>query len=350
MKRLKLNKRNALVIAGAVAVLLLLIFLPSGRKRGDGGVRVKGINRVLVNEMSELPELEGLDKSIKSFMQRWYVKGMQLSITKNGALVYSKGYGWADKEKDLQMGPGNILRVASVSKLITAAGIMKLCEQGHLSLHDKVFGTGGILDDVEFTSAISDKNYYKITVEHLLRHEAGLSIRRGDPLFTTRDLMHIYHLKTAPDSRELKLTFANGTPERFEAERLPYASVNNGILSIFVSPGEGRDAMRVVRIPIDCRNPALLGKTVLVTGEIRMTDVTQAKDPWNGVKGVLYHKAGGRSKYPAIYTNQYPSCGTYPWRTFRGKCKLPENATDVTLMLRSSQTAYPSFCRRLLFP
>ena len=37
----------------------------------------------------------------------------------------------------------------------------------------------------------------------LLRHEAGLSIRRGDPLFTTRDLMHIYHLKKAPDSREL---------------------------------------------------------------------------------------------------------------------------------------------------
>ena len=137
----------------------------------------------------------------------------------------------------------------------------------------------------------------------------------------------------APDSRELKLTFANGTPERFEAEKLPYASVNSGILSIFVSPGEGRNAMRVVRIPIDCRNPAFLGKTVLVTGEIRMTDVTQAKDPWNGVKGVLYHKVGGRSKFPAVYTNQYPSCGTYPWRTFRGKCKLPENATDVTLML-----------------
>ena len=136
-----------------------------------------------------------------------------------------------------------------------------------------------------------------------------------------------------PNSRELKLTFACGTPERFEAEKLPYASVNDGILSIFVSPGDGRDAMRIVRIPIDCRNPSFLGKTVLVTGEIRMTDVTQAKDPWNGVKGVLYHKVGGRSKYPAVYTNQYPSCGTYPWRTFRGKCKLPENATDVSLIL-----------------
>lgn len=202
--QVKLNWRNIGIVAGALAVVLLLIFLPSGKERGAGsGKRVKGINRVLVNEMSEIPELSGLDKDIVRFMQRWYVKGMQLSITKNGALVYSKGYGWADREKEQRMGPGNILRVASVSKLITAAGVMKLCEQGRLSLQDKVFGTGGILDDVEFSSAISDKNYYRITVEDLLRHEAGLSIRRGDPLFTTRDLMHIYHLKKAPDSNEL---------------------------------------------------------------------------------------------------------------------------------------------------
>ena len=206
MKKLRLNKRNTGILAAAFAILLLVMFLPG--KRQDGGKspspgRVKGINRELTNEMSTFPELEGLDKAMQRFMQRWYIKGMQLSVMRNDSLLYSKGYGWADKEKDLPMGPGNILRVASVSKLITAAGIMKLCEQGRLSLGDKVFGATGILNDEVFTQAIKDKNYFKITVEDLLRHEAGLSARRGDPLFTTRDLMHIYHLKEAPDSRKL---------------------------------------------------------------------------------------------------------------------------------------------------
>ena len=194
-----------MIIAAAVLIIILLVIIP-GRRHEEGSRRyykVKGINAVLTNEMSDIPELAGLDKDIRHFMQRWWVKGMQLSVMRHDSLLYSKGYGWADKEKELKMGPGNILRVASVSKLITATGIMKLCEQGKLSLDDKVFGPGGVLEDDEFDAAIKDKNYYRITVEDLLRHEAGLSIRRGDPMFTTRDLMNIYHLKKAPDSREV---------------------------------------------------------------------------------------------------------------------------------------------------
>ena len=194
-----------MIIAAAVLIIILLVIIP-GRRHEEGSRRyykVKGINAVLTNEMSDIPELAGLDKDIRHFMQRWWVKGMQLSVMRHDSLIYSKGYGWADKEKELKMGPGNILRVASVSKLITATGIMKLCEQGKLSLDDKVFGPGGVLEDDEFDAAIKDKNYYRITVEDLLRHEAGLSIRRGDPMFTTRDLMNIYHLKKAPDSREV---------------------------------------------------------------------------------------------------------------------------------------------------
>ena len=44
----------------------------------------------------------------------------------------------------------HIFRIASVSKLITAAGIMKLVENGTLSLDDKVFGEEGILNDTHF--------------------------------------------------------------------------------------------------------------------------------------------------------------------------------------------------------
>lgn len=184
-----------------VLLALLAFLLPQiCQKKADEPSRrqrVKGINTVITNEMSSGLGMDKLDRDVKTFMQRWWIRGLSLSVMRGDSLLYAKGYGKADEDKP--MGPGNIMRIASVSKLITAAGIMKLQEEGKLSLSDKVFGPKGILCDSVYTKAIKEKAYFDITVEQLLRHEAGFSIRRGDPMFTTRDIMHIYRLSEAPD-------------------------------------------------------------------------------------------------------------------------------------------------------
>ena len=90
----------------------------------------KELNLTIANEMSQIPELEGLDKKIEKYIWKWHIKGASLAITRNDSLVYAKGYGWADQENEIHMAPGHIMRVASVSKLITAAGIMVLQEIG----------------------------------------------------------------------------------------------------------------------------------------------------------------------------------------------------------------------------
>ena len=43
------------------------------------------------------------------------------------------------------MDVGHIMRVASVSKLITAIGIMVLQDQGKITIKDKVFGPTGVV-------------------------------------------------------------------------------------------------------------------------------------------------------------------------------------------------------------
>ena len=179
------------------SALILLLAGCSGKGRAP--YKIEGINSVITNEMSS--GADKLDKDMRIFMQRWWIKGLSLSVMRGDSLLYAKGYGKADE--DVPMSAAHIMRIASVSKLITAAGIMKLQEQGKLKLSDKVFGPTGILNEAAFTAAIKDKNYFKITVEDLLRHESGLSIRRGDPMFTTRDIMHIYRLKEAPDHETL---------------------------------------------------------------------------------------------------------------------------------------------------
>lgn len=154
------------------------------------------INEFLSNDISG--STDALDGYIEKFMRRWEIKGGSLAVMKDGCLVYAKGYGWADEENGERMSPGNIMRIASLSKLITATAIMQLCERRVLSLDDRVFGEGGILDCGQF-SDIRDKRVKDITVNQLLRHEAGFTMHKGDPLFTTREIMIWEDLDSVPD-------------------------------------------------------------------------------------------------------------------------------------------------------
>ena len=157
------------------------------------------LNDTLTNEMSNIPDLLAMDKKVNAYLRKWHMKGGSLAITRGDSLVYAKGYGWADEENGMEMTPRHILRMASVSKLITAAGIMVLHDRGDLNIKDTVFGPSGILNDSTITALIKDKNYYKITVEHLMRHQAGF---RRDPLFSSRDVMHQLQLDHAPAAED----------------------------------------------------------------------------------------------------------------------------------------------------
>ncbi len=125
------------------------------------------------------PEAE---KVIKSFMRKWSIAGASVAISKDGRLIFAKGFGLTDTVLKTPTQPYNKFRIASISKLVTAIAIMKLKEEGKLSLEDKVFGPGGILNDPYFAEP-KDKRVYNISVAHLLGHEAGWSQRYGDQMF-----------------------------------------------------------------------------------------------------------------------------------------------------------------------
>lgn len=160
-------------------------------------VKAQDLNQRLRNWDSSYPGVEALDKEIFEFMSKWNLEGLSLSITRNDSLVFAKGYGWADREASVSMAPGSIMRVASVSKLITAVGIMRLVDMGKLDIHDRVFGPKGLLP--EFTDDIRDTTFYKITVENLLRHEACFNESIFDPMFNTVQVMKHYGLSDIPD-------------------------------------------------------------------------------------------------------------------------------------------------------
>lgn len=220
---------------------------------------VLSLNDTLTNSMSDISGLEGMDRMVESYLRRWDLKGASLAVMRNDSLVFAKGYGWADEEEGMKMTPRNILRMASVSKLITATGIMKLQEQGLLSLSDTVFGPSGILCDSAYTAAIGKKrNYMQITVEDLLRHKGGFTCAYGDPMFSTRDIMRQFSLDCPPDQETLTgcllkrpLGFAPGSWQR-------YSNFGYLLLSMIIEKVSGTDYESYIRKnilePAGCRD------------------------------------------------------------------------------------------------
>ena len=199
------------------------------------------IHDLFNNEYSDLIETKRLDQTIERFMNQWEIKGASLAIMKDGKLIYSKGYGYADEENDVKTDVNHIFRIASVSKLITAAGIMKLVENGKLSLEDKVFGEDGILNDTTRYAPIKDKRTKSITVENLLRHQGGFTNRMGDPMFCPIDIAKKMDVPAPADlnttikfvlSRQLGFTPGTSTS---------YSNVGYAILSKIIEEVTGED-------------------------------------------------------------------------------------------------------------
>ena len=135
------------------------------------------------NNLAMAVNLQPIDSMINRAMSSLRLVGASVAIVKNEKLVYAKGFGYADLEEKEMVTAESKFRIGSVSKLITAIAVMKLAEEGELSLDDYVFGEKGILKGGIYDKA-GNSNVYKIKVKHLLNHTAGWSLLTyGDPMF-----------------------------------------------------------------------------------------------------------------------------------------------------------------------
>ncbi len=175
--------------------ILLFIFFFLGRAythstgyflgiNGDEQKEVIPVSRKLSNQLSTAEPFVKVDSIFVNFMKKWDIAGASLAIASKGKLVFTKGYGYSDILSNELVDPGHIFRIASVSKLITAIAIMKLVEDGVLSLQDKVFGQGGIINDPAFYF-VEDERVYDISVHHLLAHSGGWGKYGPDPMFNS---------------------------------------------------------------------------------------------------------------------------------------------------------------------
>ncbi len=142
-------------------ITLLLVFFSLNLSYAQQGIPV--------------PEMTACDTEIQNFMSQFGIPSVTMALAKDGELKYMRSFGNSNIAASVPTQPYHIFRIASVSKPITAIGIMKMVEDGTIGLDDQVFGSGGILENHWYfsNSTIPDNQVYNITVRMLLEHTAG---------------------------------------------------------------------------------------------------------------------------------------------------------------------------------
>ena len=123
------------------------------------------------------------DEEMERFMRERKVPGGALAVVKDRRLVFAKGYGFADRDKQTPVQPQSLFRIASISKSITAVAIMRLMQDGKLSLDAKMLDLIQIEPLLESGKEF-DERHRAITVRHLLQHTGGWDRGKSfDPMF-----------------------------------------------------------------------------------------------------------------------------------------------------------------------
>lgn len=139
------------------------------------------------------PEPEGVtpvasfERVVTALMSKWHIPGGAVALARDGIVVMTDAYGAADQSAPAPVTVDSLFRVASLSKPVTAAAVLKLREAGLVDLDARVFD---ILDDVvPPEGSTPDPRLAQVTVRDLLRHSGGWDRSVSyDPMFRSREI------------------------------------------------------------------------------------------------------------------------------------------------------------------
>lgn len=200
----------------SILIILLTAGLVSGKAAPPSSEKVLARSMVLTQaERSVKLQLD------KFFMQRFRQENFNgvVLIAHNGRPIYEQIFGYSDLSTKAGLTKETPFELASVSKTFTATAILKLDEQGYLSIDDPV------------KLYFPNFPYEAVTIRQLLTHRSGLPdyVFMGNDFISDRshymsneDVVNIFSKKKAP-----LLFFPNS---KFE-----YSNSNYALLAAIIS-------------------------------------------------------------------------------------------------------------------
>lgn len=110
-----------------------------------------------------------IDSTFKALLKENKVVGTSIAIIDSGRIVYSQGYGFADKENEISANDETVYRIGSVSKTFTALSVMQLHQNEKLDYTQTLAGY-----IPEFGISDAKGKPQKIYICDIMSHTAGL--------------------------------------------------------------------------------------------------------------------------------------------------------------------------------
>jgi CubicO group peptidase (beta-lactamase class C family) len=193
------------------------------------------------------PELESIEDALLGFMVAHNVSAGALGIMVDGELRGERGYGWLDAELAVTTPPEALFRIASITKVMTAATVRTLIRNGDLSPATRAF----CLDDGAAECALTiplrpgiepDPRLERITIQHLLDHTAGWDRDiTGDPVFRPVEIAAALGIPSPPEPIDY-VRYALERPLSHDpGQKVAYSNLGYVALGLIIEEVTGQD-------------------------------------------------------------------------------------------------------------
>ena len=178
-------------------------------------------------DSGEWPDRPSDDDAILSVMSRREVAALSACVLERGETVWCQGYGWADIAEGIPATPSTLYDLASVSKLLTTAGVLSAAAAGTVDL-DAPLSLG-------FPVSWPDG---APTLRHLLTHTSGLG---GDDIALMLSHSSAGRTPSLPRYIEPALSDAGIFSGRAPGERWSYSNTGMSAAALAVEHAAGVD-------------------------------------------------------------------------------------------------------------
>ena len=172
--------------------------------------------------------IKQLTDSIEVIIKQENITGLMLGITTKDSVIFSGGFGYADLDTKRKVDESTLCRMGSITKMFVSLGIMKLVNEGKLSLNDEL---KKIATEVPFKNKW--ESTHPVRIVHLLEHTSG---------FDDIKLNRMYSLDTNENSGiDMMLIHKNSMKCRWKpGERFAYSNPNYAILGYIIEKISGK--------------------------------------------------------------------------------------------------------------
>jgi len=160
-----------------------------------------------------------MDERIPALMKQYRIPGCNIALVKDGQIAWTECYGYADVASDRALTVDTPMSVQSITKSVTAWGVMRLVEKGLIDLDAPM---SQYIKSWQFP--LTDYPTEKITVRQLLAHTAGMPLG---------DFTNIYSPGEAMPSNRDVMT-AEAVLMREPGTRFSYSNTGYNLLEILI--------------------------------------------------------------------------------------------------------------------